>query len=101
TWTRRSLSGHRDPLSVTWLGGAGSRSASISYAMPVGPTGARMGLGVSYTQIDVIEGDFGDVGLRGDTANFDLSAQGPFRLGDRPASWSVAYNVSDSGTYLE
>lgn len=102
SWTRRSLLGFRDPLSLTISGGTGSRSASLSYSWPVGASGTRLGTGYSYSQVDVIDGDFGDVGLRSDSSNAHVDIRFPFQVaGLWPSSLSVSYNARESGTYFE
>lgn len=102
TWTRRSLLGYRDPLSVTLFGGPGSKSASLSYSLPLGRTGTRLGVNYSYSQIDVIDGEFEDVGIQGATSQAGLDVRVPYVLAEHfPASWSLAYNATDSGTYFE
>ena len=53
----------------------GSSSYSLSYNAPVKDTGARVGISASYSDTEVVEGDFEDIDVKGDSQalNFDAS----------------------------
>lgn len=102
TWTRPSLFGYRDPLGLTLGGGEGSRSASVSYSWPFGSTGTRLGIHYSYRQIDIVGGEFEDVGIGNDASNVNVDMRAPFTFrGKFPAAVSVAYGSSQSGMLWE
>ncbi|MFC3153379.1 ShlB/FhaC/HecB family hemolysin secretion/activation protein [Litoribrevibacter euphylliae] len=53
----------------------GASSYSVSYNAPVKNTGLRLGMSGSYSDTEVVEGDFADVEVKGDSQalNFDAS----------------------------
>lgn len=63
TVSNQSLLGYSDPLSLTLTAGAGSRSGSASYSIPVGTWGSRVELNYSQAHMRFVEGSFAGVQL--------------------------------------
>ncbi|MBO8141512.1 MAG: ShlB/FhaC/HecB family hemolysin secretion/activation protein [Firmicutes bacterium] len=78
TWSQRSLTGRRDPLTVTATGGASQLSLSLAYAYPLGTAGTRLGISVAESRSRVLEGDLAHARLGGASTEISLEASRPF-----------------------
>lgn len=102
SWTRASLLGYRDALGVSLSASRGTRSASLTYSVPAGLRGARVGASYTFSQLDIVEGPFEVAKLRNHLSNAQLNVQVPFGLTGRwPGSWSLSYHHQDSLMFWE
>lgn len=102
TWLNRSLFGIRDALTLSLTSGGASQSAAATYSVPVSRGGTRVAVDHSYNHIDVVEGDFHDVDIAGDSKVTGMTVVIPFvnQRSDR-FGVSVAHRQIQSNTYFE
>lgn len=102
TWTNRSLFGRRDALTLSLTSGSASRSAALTYSVPLWRGGTRLIATHSYNHIDVVAGEFHDVGIAGDSRATGLTVDIPFRnrRGDR-FGVVAGHEQIESSTYFE
>lgn len=81
-----SLSGWNDPLAMDLLASEGSRSATLSYARTVTPSGGRLGVALSAERTRNVSGPR----RRSDTRSMTLSYNHPLLLETQAALWATA-----------
>jgi hemolysin activation/secretion protein len=81
TMVKRSVSGRRDPLTISIMGSEGTAAGSIAYELPVGVRGTRAAIGYSYTKASVTSGDFSDLEVEVESSGLSLSLRHPLLLG--------------------
>jgi hemolysin activation/secretion protein len=68
-----------DALSAYVVGSQGARSASMTYALPVAATGARISATLAASRTEVIAGDFADFDITGESEQGSIEYLAPVR----------------------
>ncbi len=105
--TVRSLTGHRDVLSVKATATQGSEGLSFYYNRPVGLQGGSVSVSGSYTQSEIVRGEFSIINIATEDLKFSTGYSQPIWI-ERDRFWTVSadlnYEKSDSvvaGTALQ
>jgi hemolysin activation/secretion protein len=95
----RSVFGYSDPFTAFLTGAEGTRAASLAYNFPFTRFGTRLGLSYDYSNIDIVNGPFATIGIKGQSTNAGVNLVQPL-LADGVTRWnlSVGYNTRDTVT---
>ncbi len=98
-YTDNSLTGRRDVLGLGAHKGEGSRGVYVSYNIPVGTKGTRLGLSADYSDIEIIDGLLEPLNVTGDSWNLGLFATHPLHVGrDYVMNGFAGFNAKSSST---
>ncbi|MBM9595916.1 ShlB/FhaC/HecB family hemolysin secretion/activation protein [Roseitranquillus sediminis] len=88
-----SVTGVRDTLSFQYQASEGASSASLGYSRPVGPAGGRVFGTLSFSESQIIGGEFADVQIESSTQAVTLGYRRAWRV--RPSShWVLEGGLS-------
>lgn len=95
----RSVFGYSDPFTAFLTGAEGTRAASLAYNFPFTRAGTRLGLAYDYSSIEIVNGPFASIGIKGQSTNSGVSLVQPM-LVDGQSRWnlSAGFNTRDSVT---
>jgi hemolysin activation/secretion protein len=97
TLVRRSLTGHRDPLTISASGSRGARSLLLGYSRPFGGAGVRISNNLGLETTRVIDEDSPVEGLKVQTISLNSAATWPL-YADRSGSASLSL---EAAPYIE
>ncbi|MEN6411588.1 MAG: ShlB/FhaC/HecB family hemolysin secretion/activation protein [Veillonellales bacterium] len=75
-----SLTGARDPLSLTGMWARGTLYGSASYSYPISVKGTRLGINYSKNRINIIDGELRALDVAGNSSDFGLSLTQPLHI---------------------
>lgn len=79
----RNLLGVADSAAVEWTRSSGSRSLHVAYGVPLNHRGTRFSLLYDTGDVEITRGEFGDLGLEGDSRTLGATVSHLLRAGAR------------------
>lgn len=86
--TNRSLLGRRDAVTLLGLASEGSKSAMLSYSLPLNSHGTRLLASASYGEVEVVQGPSADGDVEGTSEYYSLRLEHPVFV-DADQKWTV------------
>lgn len=78
-WQERSLTGNRDSLMLSAVRSDGTKSASVSYTMPLNRNGTKLGFSHSSNSVHIVDGPMEPLNVRGHSYAWGLSLVQPLK----------------------
>ena len=91
--TVRSLTGHRDVLSVKVAVTEGSEALSFYYNRPVGLNGGSVSFSGSFTQSEIVRGEFSIINISSEELKFSTGYSQPIWI-ERDRYWTVSADLN-------